>query len=321
MTRSNKPLMLLAVSDPKPFRDSLETAGLADGFEIAHTPPGGPLSDDQLARCEILLGFGAPAGALGKMPRLAMIQSMSAGVDGWMARKDLPPGLPLSAARGTHLPQMPENILGALFHITKHYATIADSQKQSKWVRSQSATLAGRTLGILGLGAIGADLARKAAALDLRVIGTRRTPDPVPHVEKVVGFDGTNEVLAQSDFVVLLLPVTPETENMFDRSRLQQMKKAAWLINFGRGALIVDDDLIAAVKAKDIAGAVLDVFRTEPLPSEHPFWQTPGIAVLPHIGGGHPDRDKVVASLFTENVRRHLAGQALKELVPRDKGY
>jgi phosphoglycerate dehydrogenase-like enzyme len=75
------------------------------------------------------------------------------------------------------------------------------------------------------------------------------------------------------------------------------------------------------VKAKEIAGAVLDVFRTEPLPAEHPFWQTPGIAVLPHIGGGHPDRDKVVAKLFTENVRRHLAGEPLRELVTRDKGY
>ncbi len=321
MTLSNKPLVLLSVSDPKHFRESLEQAGLADGFELAHVAPGSSFSDDQLARGEILLAFGAPPGTLARMPRLKMIQSMTAGVDGWMARPDLKPEVPLSAARGTHLPQMPENILGALFHITKHYATIAESQKQSKWVRSQSATLSGKTLGILGLGAIGADLARKAAVLDMRVIGTRRTPDPVANVEKVYGFDGTNEVLAQSDYVVLLLPVTPATENMFDRSRLQQMKNTAWLINFGRGALIVDDDLIAAVKAKDIAGAVLDVFRTEPLPSEHPFWQTPGIAVLPHIGGGHPDRDKVVARLFTENVRRHLAGQPLAELVTRDKGY
>jgi phosphoglycerate dehydrogenase-like enzyme len=92
-------------------------------------------------------------------------------------------------------------------------------------------------------------------------------------------------------------------------------------VNFGRGALIADDDLIAAVKAKDIAGAVLDVFRTEPLPSEHPFWQTPNIYVLPHIGGGHPDRDKWVAALLTENVRRHLAGEPLKELVDRTRGY
>lgn len=321
MTLSSKPLIVLSVTDPKPFREGLDKAGLADGFEIAHVAPGSSLDEDQLSRCEILLAFGMPPGALAKMPRLGMIQSMTAGVDGWMARKDLKPDLPLSAARGTHLPQMPENILGALFHITKHYATIADNQTQSKWVRSQSATLAGKTLGILGLGAIGADLARRAAALDMRVIGTRRNPEAVPNVAKVHGFGGTDEVLGQSDYVVLLLPVTPETENMFDRTRLGRMKPSAWLINFARGALIVDDDLVAAVKAKEIAGAVLDVFRTEPLPSDHPFWQTPGIIVLPHIGGGHPDRDKWVAALFAENVRRHLDGQPLKEQVDRTKGY
>jgi phosphoglycerate dehydrogenase-like enzyme len=141
------------------------------------------------------------------------------------------------------------------------------------------------------------------------------------HVDKVYAAAETDEVLAASDFVVLLLPVTAETENMFDRRRLQKMKRSAWLINFGRGALIVDDDLVAAVNAKEIAGAVLDVFRTEPLPATHVFWQTPGIYVLPHIGGGHPDRDKVVAALLTENVRRHLAGEPLKELVDRQRGY
>lgn len=321
MTLSNKPLMLLAVANPGPFRESLEKAGLADNFEIAYLAPGTKPDADQIARCEVLLAFGMPPGTIGEMKSLKMIQSMTAGVDGWIARKDLPADLPLSAARGTHLPQMPENILGALFHITKHYHTIAQNQTQSKWVRSQSATLSGKTLGILGLGAIGADLARRASALDMRVIGTRRTPDPLPHVEKVYAAAETDEVLAQSDYVVVLLPVTPETENMFDRARLQKMKSSAWLINFGRGAVIVDDDLIAAVKAKDIAGAVLDVFRTEPLPSEHPFWQTPNIYVLPHIGGGHPERDKWVASLLTENVRRHLAGEPLKELVDRGRGY
>ncbi|MGE0765389.1 MAG: D-2-hydroxyacid dehydrogenase [Hyphomicrobiaceae bacterium] len=321
MTLSNKPLMLLAVANPATFRESLEAAGLAERFEIGHLAPGTKPDADQLARCEVLLAFGMPPGSIGEMKRLKMIQSMTAGVDGWVSRKDLPADLPLSAARGTHLPQMPENILGALFHISKHYHTIAQNQAQSKWVRSQSATLSGKTLGILGLGAIGADLARRATALDMRVVGTRRTPDPVPHVAKVYAPGQTDEVLAQSDYVVLLLPVTPDTENMFDRKRLQQMKSSAWLINFGRGALIVDDDLIAAVKAKDIAGAVLDVFRTEPLPSEHAFWQTPNIYVLPHIGGGHPDRDKWVASLLTENVRRYLAGEPLKELVDRTRGY
>ena len=99
------------------------------------------------------------------------------------------------------------------------------------------------------------------------------------------------------------------------------MKPTAWLLNFARGALIVDADLIAAVRSKTIAGAVLDVFREEPLPAIHPFWQTEGIQVLPHIGGGHPERSLAVADIFVENARRFLAGEPLNAVVDRAQGY
>lgn len=321
MSQSNRPMMLLWVADPKAFSNALEAAGVAGGFEIVHVPPATPPDPDHLAKAEVLLSFGVPPGTLARMPRLRWLQSMTAGVDNWLSRPDLPTALPLTAARGTHRIQMPENILGALFHITKPYHTIALNQSKAKWIRSGSTTLAGKTLGILGLGAIGVELARKAAALEMRVVATKRIPGPQAHVAQVYPPSQTDAVLAQSDYVVLLLPVTPDTESMINRQRLAAMKKSAWLINFGRGALIADDDLIAAVKAGDIAGAVLDVFRTEPLPEAHPFWRTPGITVLPHIGGVHPERDQWVAALFAENARRFLGGEPLKELVDRDKGY
>jgi phosphoglycerate dehydrogenase-like enzyme len=216
---------------------------------------------------------------------------------------------------------MPENILGALFHITKPYAAIVGDNAASRWTRRVSTTLAGQTLGILGLGAIGAELARKAAALEMRVIGTKRGVTAIPHVEKVVGPERTDEILAESDFVVLLLPATPATENFIDAARLSRMKKTAWLLNFGRGALIQDDDLVAAVRAGTIAGAVLDVFRTEPLPAEHPFWAEEKIMVLPHIGGLHPQRDSMVAALLVDNMRRFVDGAPLTQLVDRQAGY
>jgi phosphoglycerate dehydrogenase-like enzyme len=128
-------------------------------------------------------------------------------------------------------------------------------------------------------------------------------------------------VLAQADFLLLLLPATAETENFMDARRLAQMKPSAWLLNFGRGQLVKDDDLIAAVEAKTIAGAVLDVFRQEPLPADHPFWGTEGILVLPHIGGPHPQRDKFVARLFADNLGRYLDGKPLAEIVDRAAGY
>ena len=262
-----------------------------------------------------------PAGLLPSMPKLRWAQAMSAGVEGWLALPDLPSGLTLTCARGTHTESMPENIVGALFHVAKPYAQAVENQKQRKWVHTVAQPLTGKTLGILGLGAIGQEVARIATALGMRVIGTRRRPTPVTNVAEILPSDRTDEVLAQSDFVLLLLPATLDTDNLIDAKRLAKMKPTAWLLNFGRGHLIKDDDLIAAVKAKKIGGAMLDVFRQEPLPAEHPFWTTEGIIVLPHIGGPHPERDRFVARLFVDNLGRFLDGAPLKEVVDRAAGY
>jgi phosphoglycerate dehydrogenase-like enzyme len=316
-----KPLMLLLYGNTKPYQESLAAAGLDKHYDIVALPPDKKPDTQQLANAEVLLAMSAPPGLIGEMRKLRWVQSLTVGVDHWLERQDLTPQHLLTAARGTHRVQMPENILGAIFHITKNYMAAALQQRDSKWVRRVSEPIAGKTLGILGLGAIGQELARKAAALELKVIGTKRTVEPVPHVDKVYGPDQIDEVLAQSDYVVLLLPVTEATNNLMNKERLSRMKPSAWLLNFGRGHLIVDEDLIAAAKAKTIAGAILDVFRTEPLPSAHPFWKAEGILVLPHIGGGHPTRDRMVAELFTENAKRFLAGEPLKELVDRERGY
>jgi phosphoglycerate dehydrogenase-like enzyme len=318
---SNKLQALLYLSNAKPYLDRLAADGLNERVDFKVIATGEQATDEDLAKAEILFAPGVPPGTLGKMPHLKVIQSLTAGVDHWLARKDLTTAHTLIAARGTHRIQVPENILGALFHITKKYHQIALAQAESRWNRSVSDTLYGKTLGILGLGAIGQVLATKAAALEMRVIGTKRTLEPVTGVEKVYSFDETDKVLAESDYVVVLLPVTPLTENFMNSSRIAKMKPSAWLINFARGAIIVDADLIAAVKAKTIAGAVLDVFRTEPLPPEDPFWKTPGIYVLPHIGGYHPERDSWVAELLSDNIRRHLDGQPLREVVDRERGY
>jgi len=317
----DRPLVLLWINDPAPYRQALARSGLDQRAEIVHVPLTETPGPDLLARCEAMLAFRAGAGVLAQMPRLRWLQALTAGVEGWLALPDLPAGLTLTCARGTHRVQMPENILGALFHLTKSYAGIAQDQKERRWRRRVSATLAGTTLGILGLGAIGQELARKAAALEMRVIGTRRRPGPMPHVERVYDPAETDTVLATADFVLLLLPVTPETRGFMNAARLKRMKPTAYLLNFGRGELVVDDDLIAAVGARTIAGAVLDVFTTEPLPAEHPFWGTDGILVLPHIGGLHPGRDHIVADLFADNLQRLLAGQPLRETVDRARGY
>ena len=313
--------LLLWTDHPGAYVEAIATAGLAERVALDTLPRKETPTQAQRADTEAMLAWGAPAGLLPQMTSLRWVQALTAGVEGWLALPDLPPALTLTCARGTHRDSMPENILGALFHLTKPYAAVEQDQKQHRWTRRMALPLNGQTLGILGLGEIGQEVARLATALRMRVIGTKRRTASLPYVAEVFSPDRTDEVLAQSDFVLLLLPATPETENFIDAARLAKMKPTAWLLNFGRGHLIADAELIAAVTAGKIAGAVLDVFRQEPLPADHPFWDTESILVLPHIGGGHPTRDKIVARLFVDNLERFLDGQPLKEVVDRAAGY
>jgi phosphoglycerate dehydrogenase-like enzyme len=316
-----KPTILLWLDEAETYRRAVAAAGLEERCTLVAVPRAATPDAALLASADAVLAWGAAPGLLDRMPRLRWVQALTAGVEMWLGRPDVTDRFALCCARGTHRVAMPENILGALFHITKPYTQAVLAQREHKWARKVGQPLAGRTLGILGLGAIGAELAKKAAALELRVIGTKRVVEDVPHVEKVLPPDRTAEVLAESDFLVVLLPLTPDTENSIDAGFLAQMKPTAWLLNFGRGALVVDADLIAAVQQQRIAGAVLDVFRQEPLPPEHPFWATEGVLVLPHIGGGHPTRDAIVAELFVENLGRFLDGRPLAARVDLAVGY
>jgi phosphoglycerate dehydrogenase-like enzyme len=318
---TNRTHVLLWTDSTAAYVEAIKAAGLADRVIVDTLPRKEKPSAEQLARTDAMMAYTVPAGVLPAMPKLRWAQCMMAGVEAWMALPDLPENLVLTCARGTHTESMPENIIGALFYVAKPYAAAAANQKQGKWVQTVAQPLTGKTLGILGLGAIGQNVARIAAALGMRVIGTKRRPEPMANVAEVLPASRTPAVLAQSDFVLLLLPATAETDNFINAERLAMMKPGAWLLNFGRGHLIKDDDLVAAVNAKKIAGALLDVFRQEPLPAGHPFWGTEGIVVLPHIGGPHPQRDRFVARLFVDNLGRFLDGKPLKEVVDRKAGY
>ena len=313
--------VLLWADSPAAYLDAIKAAGLAGRVVVDTLPRKEKPSAEQLARTEALMAHGVPPGMLPAMPKLRWAQSMTAGVEGWIALPDLPANLTLTCARGTHRESMPENIIGALLYVAKPYAAAVENQKRGKWVHSVAQPLTGKTLGILGLGVIGQEVARIAAALGMRVIGTRRRPQPMADVAEVFPAERTPEVLAQADFLLLLLPATRETDEFINAARLGMMKPGAWLLNFGRGHLIKDDDLVAAVQGHKIAGAMLDVFRQEPLPAGHPFWTTEGIIVLPHIGGPHPRRDGFVARLFADNLGRFLDGRPLKEVVDRAAGY
>lgn len=296
-------------------------AGLASAFELETAPLAAEPPDDLLARCEALLAWRPLPRLAARAPRLRWIHSLTAGVEQWLASPDLPCDAVLTCSRGVHRLSMPEHILAALFLVQKKLAAIVLDQRERRWTRHVNDTLAGKTLGILGLGTIGAEVARKAHALEMRVIGTRRGGGAVPHVERVWGADGTAQVLAEADFVLLLLPSTAETRGIMNAKTLGLMKPSAHLLNFARGDLVVDVDLVDAVAARRIAGAVLDVFTREPLPSDSPLWTTPGIVIFPHVGGLHPQRDELVAELWVENLRRFTRGEPLLQAVDHALGY
>jgi phosphoglycerate dehydrogenase-like enzyme len=297
-----------------------EDAGLTKRFSLDVTPLATDPPDALLTRADALLAWRPPARLAMRAPRLAWIQSLTGGVDQWLV-PDYPERAVLTCARGSHRLSMPEHILAALFLVTKSLAPIVLDQRERRWTRRVNPTLGGRTLGILGLGAIGAELARKAAALEMRVIGTKRDGAAVPHVERVYRPAETNAVLAAADYVVLLLPSTADTRGLINRDALARMKRSAYLLNFGRGDTVIDDDLVASVRGGVIAGAVLDVFVTEPLPVDSPLWTTDGITIFPHVGGLHPDRDQTVAALWVDNLRRFAEGAPLREVVDRARGY
>jgi phosphoglycerate dehydrogenase-like enzyme len=297
-----------------------QAAGLASSIELVTAPLKADPPDALLTAADALLAWRPPARLGARAPRLRWIQSLTGGCEQWFG-PDVPAGVTLTCARGTHRVQMSEHILAALFLCSKDLAAIVLDQTERRWRRRVNPTLAGATLGILGLGAIGAEVARLASLLGMRVIGTKREPTPLPGVEHVYGPHESARVLAESDFVLLLLPATTQTRGLVDAQALAGMKPSAFLLNFGRGDLVVDADLVTAVRERRIAGAVLDVYAVEPLPAEHAFWTTPGIVVLPHIGGLHPHRDALVAALWRDNLARFLAGQPLLQVVDRARGY
>lgn len=176
-----------------------------------------------------------------------------------------------------------------------------------------------RNITILGLGALGAACAQALAALNFNVTGWSRSEKNFEGITCLSGNDGLNHALSRAEILVLLLPLTPETENLLNTARLNEMPKGAVIINPGRGPLIDDTALIGALDSGQIDNATLDVFRTEPLPADHPYWAHPKVTVTPHIAS--ETRPETASQVVAENILRNETGQPLLHLVDRSSGY
>jgi phosphoglycerate dehydrogenase-like enzyme len=183
--------------------------------------------------------------------------------------------------------------------------------------------LADATLGVIGFGAIGREVARRAAAFGMRVIAVDPQPmDRPPEIAALWPVEELPQLLGQSDYVVIAAPHTPQTAAMFRRPQFRQMKRDAYLINIGRGAIVVLDDLVAALEAGEIAGAALDVFETEPLPPAHALWRMPGRVILtPHVAGYSPRIAGRHLETLLDNIGRFVRGESLRNVVDKEKWY
>ena len=181
--------------------------------------------------------------------------------------------------------------------------------------------LPGATMGVIGFGAIGAEIARRALAFGMTVRGVDRFPEQDEpargRASRSRGWTGWPDLLAWSDFAVIAAPHTPETERLFDARTIAHLRPTSYLINIGRGAIVVLDDLVAALRAGRLAGAALDVFEVEPLPADHPLWDFPNVIITPHTAGYSPAIAGRHLAALVENVRRFAAGEPLKNVVDK----
>lgn len=275
----------------------------------------------ELPDADILVatGRGFPGDALGLAGRLKLVQSTAAGVQ-WLATSPLPEHVQVCRAVGVHAVPTAEHVLAVMLAHANDLRRAWQQQEQRTWSKYPRRTLQGQCLGIAGLGEIGQSVAGRACALGMHVVGLARRPMVVSGVVRVYTRAELPAFLREPDYLVLSLPLTPETRGMFGAPQFAAMKRGAVLINVSRGEVVVGEALLAAVRDGLIAGALLDVFSAEPLPPDSPFWQTPNVAVTPHMAGFIPGAEHY-EKLLRENIGRFLDGQALLGLVDRKKGY
>jgi glyoxylate/hydroxypyruvate reductase A len=272
------------------------------------------------ASIDVALVAAPPAGVLGRFPNLRFIQSLWMGVDGLLADPTLPRGVPLARLIDPGMvAAMSETVLARVLDWHRHLYRYRAQQAAQQWTPRKQFMAADRTVGILGLGTLGADAAAKLRALGFRVCGWSRRAKTLAGVEAFFGDDGLEAMLRQSEALVCLLPLTGETRGILDAPRLGLLPHGACVINLARGAHVVEGDLLAALDAGRLAHAYLDVFQTEPLPADHPFWTHPRVSLTPHVAALTEPRTalaKVVA-----NLERFARGARPEALVDTAAGY
>jgi phosphoglycerate dehydrogenase-like enzyme len=276
-----------------------------------------------------------------RFPNLKWIQAHGAGINWVMDKPIWDSQVILTSLSGIHPVPMAEHALALMLAFRWKLLQMLSLQQQSewpdkRWEKFAQPELRGSTLGIVGYGSIGRELARLAQAMGMRVLALNRsgqrsrdkgyavpgTGDPEAAIpEKMYSTNDLFDMLPECDYVVLLAPLTPDSYHLFNAEAFAHMKPTAFFFNLGRGAVTDEPALVDALQQGQIAGAGLDVFEPEPLPAGSPLWQLDNVIISPHVSGFTPHYDERACDLFAENIRRYLADEPLLNLVERERGY
>jgi phosphoglycerate dehydrogenase-like enzyme len=279
--------------------------------------------DRQVGQAEIAYGL-PDIQRLKDAPRLRWIQLASAGVPWPLCGPARDANLRVTNLAGLYGPSIAEHALGMLLFLNRNLHLAHINQRQARWDRTVADTmrdLHGRTLGIVGLGNIGQNIARLAHAFGMRIIGCRRRPRATPFVDRVFAPAETRAMLEDADHVAVAAPYVAQTDGMLGPAELGALKPGAIFINVSRGPVAQEPALLAGLQSGKIAAAGLDVFTVEPLPSGHPFWTMPNVLVSPHYSGETVNNSNLPAERFVRNLHAWLANRELEGNVDLAQGY
>ncbi len=283
--------------------------------------------DRLLETAEIIFCWRLPSDLLARAPRLKWIQASGAGFD----ILDKVAGLRESNIMLTHASgnfravPVAEYALCVMLMLAKKAMRFIENKKTRHWEPFVKCQLKGKVLGIVGLGRIGKEIAKRAKSFDMKVLATKwsaqhRLKD-VEGVDELLPANELHHMLAESDYVVLTLPLTDRNRGLIGEKELRLMKSTSYLINVARGAIVQQNVLTTALKEGWITGAALDVFETEPLPSESELWDLPNVILTPHTAGHSENHSTFLTEFFCENLRRYIAGNQMISVVDKTKGY
>ncbi|HEV7691703.1 MAG TPA: D-2-hydroxyacid dehydrogenase [Hyphomonadaceae bacterium] len=269
--------------------------------------------DEALSRCGgvtaiIAKAHSISAEVVAATPRLDWVQALTTGTD-HLASVDLPPGVVITSARGIHGPQMSELAFMFMLAFLRDIRTVLGDQEKAIWSRRPQRLLYGKTVVIVGVGAISEALAQRCKAFGMITIGVSSMPRSAAGFDEVVGRESLLEVAGRADFLIVVAPYSPATHQMIDRSVLAAMAPHAVLINIARGKVCDEAALVEALREKRIAGAGLDVFAVEPLPPDHSLWGLDNVILTPHIGGMSDSYVRQTLPLVLENLGFYCAGE------------